>query len=145
MRPKSNVRWVLAGSLALNVFLATVIGVHRWGRPPGSPPDPARVAEEIAATLPPADADILRAAFAKHRARLEAAHKAMRGMPRRVHDALTADTFDEARLRGAFDAGSRARQQMDDAIADVVAAAAKRMSTEGRHKMAEWRPSHPPP
>lgn len=145
MTRKSIVRWIFAASLVLNVFLATVVGAHRWNRHPGGPPDPSRVAEEIAATLPSADAGVLRRAFAENRARLEAAHAAMKGFPHRVHDALAADAFDESRLRAVFDAGSRARQQMDDAIAEVVVAAAKRMSPAGRHKMAEWRPPHPPP
>ena len=138
-------RIALPASLALNVFLAVLL-VQQWragDRPPG-PPSPTRIADEIAATLPPADALILREVFARHADQLEAGHKEHRGVPERLRTVLTAQPFDEAALRKIFADGRQARSESDRALEEAVAESLRRMSPEGRAAVARWEPRRRP-
>ncbi len=139
-------RLLLPVSLFLNVFLGAAVAVHLLGAPPRSPgpPSPAAIMEEMAATLPAADAALLREAFTANAADLEAADAVMRRMPERIADALARPDFDPGRLREVFAAGRDARARMDAAIEAVLIQAAGRMSPEGRRRLSEWKPPGPP-
>jgi len=143
MRFLPSPRIVLIGSLALNVFLGTVLVVHR-PPPPNGPPSPARIAEKIAETLPPADAAALREAVARHQAEIEAGFRIFHATPDRVRAALADPAFDPEALRPIFEEGRAGHDRTDQAIADLVIEATRAMSAEGRATLARWRPPPPP-
>jgi uncharacterized membrane protein len=106
-----NSRLLLLVSLALNLFFVGAIGtllVRHYLAPPATVPIDRSVAariERLAATLPPSDADILRAEFRSDKAPVEAV---------------------EALYR--------------QALQELIAAAAGKMSKSGREKIADWPP-----
>ncbi len=141
-------RWALPVSLALNVFLGTVLVMREPGPPPrgpgGGPPSPLHLVERLAGELPPADAAILRAAVGRRSQEVEYHHRVWMGMPERVGTALAAPNFDPETLRAVLAEGRQAHRAEDDAIAEVIIEATSAMSAEGRQAIARWRPPHPP-
>ncbi|RAU22775.1 hypothetical protein CU669_05130 [Paramagnetospirillum kuznetsovii] len=137
-------RWLLPLSLALNVFLATVIVMHP--RPPhrGGPPPPAEIAQRIAETLPPADGAILLDVFATQVALFERSHQMQGEAAGRIRAALGAADFSPDALRAAFDVNRAARSTMDDALSATLIETATRISPEGRARLAKWEPPRPP-
>jgi uncharacterized membrane protein len=136
-------KWVLPASLALNVFLGTVIVMHP--RPPRhGPHDPGSLADKIAEALPPADAAILRQAVAAHVRQLMDGDRAQHQTPEVVKALLAAPTLDEAALRDTLAAHHAARQAMDEALAAIITETVTRISPEGRAALAKWRPPGPP-
>jgi len=138
-----STKWVLTASLALNVFLGTVlVVVYNPHHPP--PPGIAQIAERIAETLPPADAVILREIVAVRAPAIESGNRMMRGFPDRVRAVLGKENFDPEALRPLFSDFVAVHQQMDEALAALVIEAASRMSPEGRAALSRWRPPRPP-
>lgn len=143
MRISISTKWVLTASLALNVFLATVlVVVYRPHRPP--PLDVAQIAERIAETLPAADAAILREIVAVRAPEIDRSRRLSRSLPDRVRAVLAKEEFDPEALRPVFADIAAAHQRMDEALAALVIEAATRMSPEGRAAIARWRPPPPP-
>ncbi len=146
--------WLLWLSISVNLFLAgLVVGQmlspqsHRPSGPPHGPhgpPSPMHMAEEIARTLPPADGEILRAAFA---AQAAAAHGTLPGPGdgmERIQKILTAPDYDAAALAAALTEFHHNHQIADHIIGAALLDAAGRMSPEGRRKLGEWGPPPPP-
>ena len=131
-------RWLLIGSLALNLFFVGTIGalaLRHYLAPaqPAAAERPRTAAariERLAAPLPPADAEKLRAAF---RAR-ETLNRAFE----RIRAALRAEPLDAAQLRAAFAEARVTRPAYEQAMQEIVMAAATGMSREGRGKLADW-------
>jgi uncharacterized membrane protein len=144
MRFPSPARVFFVSSLALNVFLGTVLLVRHWPPGPPGPPSPSRLAEKIAETLPPADGVILRAAVAAHQAEIEAGFKGFHATPDRVRAVLAAPQFDPEALRPIFAEGRAAHDRADQALAEMLIEASSQMSPEGRAALARWHPPHPP-
>ena len=140
-------RWALPVSLALNVFLGTVLVMREprghFDRPPGPPPSPLGMVERMADVLSPADAAILRAAAAKRAQNVEYQWRIWTSLPERVMTEMAAPRFDAERLRGALDEARKAHAEVDEDVAGVIMEAAPAMSAEGRHAIARWRPPHP--
>lgn len=144
MNPTLIRRWSLPLSLALNVFLATVVVMHP--RPPHrpGPPLPAEIARQMAATLPPADGAILLEVFAAHAEAFQRSHDIQQEAPERIKAALAAPDFSADTLRAAFDVNRAGRQMIDDALTATLIETASRLSPEGRARLAQWRPPGPP-
>ncbi|MDO8604982.1 MAG: periplasmic heavy metal sensor [Phaeospirillum sp.] len=136
-------RWVLPLSLALNVFLATIVVMHPPHHRPGPAP-PAMVAAHIAETLPPADGAILLEVFTTHAAAFERSHQLRHSIPARVRAALASPRLDLDALRAVFDENRNASLMMDDALAATLMETASRISDEGRTRLARWEPPRPP-
>ena len=141
-------RWALPASLALNVFLGTVLYLqpapnHR--HPGGPPPSPLKFIERLAGELPPADAVVLREVVGRHVDEFERQNKTWGAVPHRVKAALEAPVLDVEALRAALIEGRDAHRRMDDSLVEVVIEAASGMSPEGRRTVARWRPPPPPP
>jgi uncharacterized membrane protein len=142
-------RLLLVGSLALNLFFVGTIGAlaarHYLGSAPRAAVERPRTAaariERLAAPLPPADAEKLRAAFRAREGAAEAARDGLNAAFERVQAALRADPFETARLSAAFRDARAARPAYELAMQQVIEAAAAEMSREGRTKLAEWPPS----
>lgn len=144
MRPHSAPRWLLPASLSLNLFLAVAVAAHLRAHHFGPPPSPEHMIEDMAAALPPPDADILRQAFRRHGAGPGDPGQSMRTVHDAIRRALSAPAFDPAALRAAFAAGRRSREAMDTALEDTLVDAAGRMSAAGRRALGDWRPPPPP-
>lgn len=143
----SRGRWLrvaLVASLALNLFLAGIMGV--WAVKPlfrghhGSGPGEG-IVERLAGRLPEADQPILRQAFAKRPdigRLLEEARKAQQDARR----TLRANPFDPEAFRAATERVRAARDAAQSEIHQAVREAATQMSAEGRTKLARGRRSN---
>ena len=137
--------WLLVASLAANGFLAGMLLVGRPPHPPGPPPGPHDVVEQMAAILPAADAGILRQA---------AADQGVDGPPqpgdfdddhRRATELMAAETFDTAAFSQLVAAFAAKREQAGDRVGKMLVQALPRMSLEGRRALANLRPPPPGP
>lgn len=144
---RGSSRWLLLGSLALNLFfIGIAIALAVRPAPPASMWDRdifVRV-ERLAAALPPADGDILRSQMkVRHDAIAEAQrnYHATRDM---IRAAMRQEPFDANAVQTAMANTRAARQNYDQTIQGAVAAAATQMSSAGRHVLADWPPGRKP-
>jgi uncharacterized membrane protein len=141
-------RWLMLGSLALNLFLvgvggALLIGHFSAPTTEGAPIDRSVVGriDRIAASLPAADAAIFRATFKADADRIVTAQAALRQQQDAVRGALRAEPFDLDAMRAAMTNTRAARQSFEVILHDMVATAAAKMSVGGRNKLADWPPT----
>lgn len=143
---RGSSRWLLLGSLALNLFfigIAVAIAVRPAPAPAPTSWDPdvfVRM-ERIAATLPADDAAILRAQINVDRSGLAAAQSAWQGDRQNIREVLRQDPFDAAALRAAMTRSRADRQAYDQILQNLFAQAASKMSREGRLALANWPPN----
>ena len=131
-------RWALGASIALNVFLVALIAAHLVSHRHGEKrPRPTMRIDSLAATLPPADGDKLRAAL-QARKDIAAAIDDFHAAQDKVRAVLRAQPFDEAALRQAMAEVQARHRVVESAIHDLIAGVAGQMSQEGRAKLAEW-------
>jgi uncharacterized membrane protein len=138
-------RWLLLGSLALNLFfvgVAAAMAIRGPAAPPRWDPDVFVRIERLAAILPPADADTLRGAFAADHQKIADAQNAYYDARRDIHGTLRQDPFKVDDMRAAMAKMRAARQDYDREIQGVFAGAAVKMSSAGRHAVADWRPDN---
>jgi uncharacterized membrane protein len=149
--PDRSSRWLLIGSLALNLFFVGTVGAlalrHIMAAPQQAETERPRTAaarlERLAAPLPAADAETLRAAFRTRAAEAESARDALNRAYERVQTALRAQPFDAAQLRAAMADARAARPLYEVVMQDILTAGASGMSPEGRTRLAEWPPRSP--
>lgn len=135
-------RWLLLGSLALNLFfvgvaLAMVIrapAVAAWDRNVF-----VRV-ERIASTLPPADADLLRGQINANRQLIEESQTRYHAAQDEIRTTLRQEPFDAEAMRTAMAKTRAARQSFDQVVQGVFAFTAAQMSPAGRDALADWPP-----
>lgn len=146
--PDRSSRWLLVGSLALNLFFIGTVGAlalrHYVMPAPQAATDRPRTAaariERLAAPLPVDDAEKLRAAFHARAAAAEAARENLNRAFAQVQDALRAQPFNSAQLRTAMTDIRAARPAYEQAMSDIFIAGASAMSPQGRTKLADWPP-----
>ena len=139
-------RWLLLGSLALNLFFIGIGGaillqdlvLAPHVAPATSDRSVAGRIERIAATLPREDADRLRAAYRAQRGEIDGTRAAYRDMRDAIRAALRVQPFDEAGLRSVMAEARAARQAFDRRIQDFFARVASEMTQAGRNKLADW-------
>lgn len=142
---RGSSRWLLLGSLALNLFfigIALALAVRPAPAPTASTWDPdvfVRI-ERIAATLPAADAAVIRAQLGADRATLAAAQSAYHSDRAAIHEALRTEPFDAAALRASMSRARADRQSYDQILQNLFAQAASKMSPQGRLALADWPP-----
>jgi uncharacterized membrane protein len=136
-------RWLLLGSLALNLFfvgIAAAMAIRGPASPPRWDPDVFVRVDRLAAALPQADGDLLRGAFQANHERVARAQNAYYDARRAIHETLRQDPFKVDDMRAAMAQMRAARQNYDQVIQDVFTGAAIRMSASARHAVADWRP-----
>jgi uncharacterized membrane protein len=143
-RTHGNSRWLLLGSLALNLFFVGA-AIALAVRPPASPSrwDPnvfVRV-ERVAAALPPQDAKIVRDLMNANHDLIERTQDKYHDTRDSIRETLRHDPFSIDQMRAAMAESRAARQAFDEAIQGVFANAAAKMSPEGRHALGNWRNS----
>ena len=139
-------RWLLLGSLALNLFFVGIAIAMAVRAPAPSYWDRnvfVRI-ERLAATLPPADADIVRGEVNANRARIESAQTAYHTAQDHIHEVLRQEPFDVEAMRAAMAKTRAARLTSDQTVQDVFAVIAAKISPAGRQAMANWPPGRKP-
>ena len=87
--------------------------------------------ERLSATLPPADADLLRGAFQANHDKIAAAQTTYDDARREIHETLRQDPFKIDDMRAAMAKTRAARQAFDQTIQSVFADTAVKMSSAG--------------
>lgn len=139
---RSGARWLLLVSLALNLFFVGIAVAMAVRTPPARQWDRnvfVRV-DRIAATLPQADAAVLKARIAASHDAIETAQRGYRSGQDDIRATLRQEPFDVAAMRDAMAKTRAARQNFDQTIQGVFASAAAEMSPAGRHALADWPP-----
>jgi uncharacterized membrane protein len=139
---RGSSRWLLLGSLALNLFCigaAFAMAIRAPAQPAWDRNVFVRV-ERVAATLPPSDADILRGQIEANRQKIEQAQSSYRAAQDTIRETLRADPFDAEAMRAAMAKARMTRQTFDQTIQGVFATAASQMTSAGRHALADWPP-----
>ncbi len=141
---RRSARWLLLGSLALNLFFIG-IAIAMVIRGPAPPPSWDRNVfvrvDRIAATLPPADADILRGTINDTRQALDNAQNEYRASQDQIRTAMRAEPFQVDAMRAAMGRTRAARQGFDQIVQGAFADAAAKMSPAGRQALSDWPPS----
>ena len=142
----ARLRWLLLGSLALNLFFVGAAGAVAFRY--SSPVPLATVShidhslagrlDRVASSLPPEDADLLRAQLRIEAVKVAAAQADLRLSQETVRNSLRAAPFDADAMRAAMAENRVARQNFDQVLHDTIAAAAAKMSDVGRAELAEW-------
>ena len=139
---RGSSRWLLLGSLALNLFFvgaAVAIAIRAPATPTWDRNVFVRV-ERIATTLPPSDAGLLRGQIDANRAAIEDTQTKYRTAQDGIRATLRQEPFDPAALRAAMAETRAARQNFDQVVQGVFASVAPQMSAAGRHALADWPP-----
>lgn len=146
-----SARWWLIGSLALNLLFISTIGAlavrHMVAPPQQAATERPRTAagriERLAAPLPAADAEKLRAAFRAREAAAEGGREGLNRAFERIQSAMRAEPFDAAQLRAAFAEMRSVRPAYEQTLQEIISSAAAEMSREGRVKLSDWPPQRP--
>ena len=138
---RSGTRWLLLGSLALNLFFVGV-AIAMAIRPPAPAPrwDPnvfVRV-ERLAKTLPPADAALLQKEMQANHDAIATTQDKYHTARTEIRETLRQDPFKVEDMRAAMANTRAARQSFDLVIQGVFADAAAKMSPAGRLALADW-------
>jgi len=139
---RGSSRWLLLGSLALNLFFVGV-AIAVAVRAPAPPTWDRNVfvrVERIADTLPPADADLLRGQINANRQLIEDSQTQYRSAQDQIRETLRHEPFDVEVMRAAMAKTRAARQSFDQVIQGVFAFSASQMSPAGRSALADWPP-----
>jgi uncharacterized membrane protein len=131
-------RWLLLGSLALNLFFVGAAIAMLVNAP--SPPDRSIAAriERIASTLPQADGDLLRRAYQADRTTVDGTRAVYEAKRDDIRAALRHEPFDVSAMRAAMVEARKARQTYSEAMQAMFADTAARMSADGRKRLADW-------
>jgi uncharacterized membrane protein len=139
---RGSSRWLLLGSLALNLFFVGV-ALAMAIRAPAPPAWDRNVfvrVERIADTLPPADADLLRGQIKANRLLIEDSQTQYHSAQDQIRVTLRREPFDVEAMRAAMAKTRAARQAFDQVIQGVFAFSASQMSPAGRSALADWPP-----
>jgi uncharacterized membrane protein len=134
-------RWLLLGSLALNLFFVgvAVAMAIRAPAPPRWDPDVFVRVERLAGALPAADAALVRSAMQANHDAIASAQANYHSARDDIRTALREDPFKVEVMRAAMGKTRAARQNFDQVIQGVFADLAPQLSPEARHTLANWR------
>jgi len=94
--------------------------------------------ERIAATLPPADAAIMRAAYRDNAAALDASRAEVDRAVAEIKQSFRAEPYNIEATRKAMADARRNHQRFIELLHEEIATAASKMSSAGRAKLAEY-------
>jgi len=140
-------RRLVLWSLGLNLFFIGLVAAL-FLRLSIAPPAPAPIdrsangrIERIAATLPAADAEIIRAEYRAKAAPVDAAREEFERDVDAIRQTFRAEPYDGEATRAAMAAARAAHQKFSLLLHDIIASAAGKMSPAGRQKLADWSPT----
>jgi uncharacterized membrane protein len=139
-------RWILLVSLGLNLFFigagGTLAARHYLAdKTVATAPVDRSVAariERLAATLPSADGEILRAEYRANASTVDGTRDTYRKAQDEVREILRSEPFSPDAMRAAMSKARMARQTFAHQLQDVIATAAAKMTPAGRSKLADW-------
>jgi hypothetical protein len=143
---RAYLRWLLAISIVLNAAFMGAAGAVAY-RYAGTVPltnvmrarhNMMAKLDEIAATLPSRDADLLRAEMGADASQVAAAQADLRLSHEALRDTLRAEPFDPEAMRAAMAVDRLAHEKFELVLHDVIASAVGRMSVVGRNKVANF-------
>ncbi len=134
-------RWLLLGSLALNLFFIGVAVAMLVRQPAVVDRSISTRIERLAATLPTPDADILRRNYQANRNAVDSARTAYETSRNAIRQTLRREPFDAGAMRAAMTQTRAARQNFDQLLQGVIVSAAGEMSPAGRNRLADYSPS----
>ncbi|MBV9557198.1 MAG: periplasmic heavy metal sensor [Pseudolabrys sp.] len=133
-------RWLLLGSLALNLFfIGLAVAIYVRQPAPIDRSISTRI-ERLAAVLPGPDADILRRNYQANRGAVDAARSNYETARESVRTVLRREPFDAGAMRGAMTRTRAARQDFEELLQNVIVAATGEMSQAGRNQLADYGP-----
>lgn len=150
-KPKSKRRWLLIGSLALNLFLITflVVGIFRHHMSDTSMPRPMigltkfiqseNGADWFLRHMPDEDAEAIRSLRAQFGDTLRSATGENRSARRAVLSLIAAGERDPSILEPAFARLADARLALQETQSAMLLAASGSLSDEGYQRLAGWR------
>jgi uncharacterized membrane protein len=143
---RDSSRWLLLGSLALNLFFIGIAIALAVRPPPASTwnRDVFVRVERLAAALPPADGELLRGQMKANHDAIAKAQDDYHNTRDTIRAALRQEPFEASALQAAMAKVRATRQVYDQTIQGAVAVAAAQMSPAGRHVMADWPPGRKP-
>jgi uncharacterized membrane protein len=140
--PRRRTRWLLLGSLALNLFfIGIAVAMLVRGPPPPRQWHHHNVFERVnrlADTLPPADGKIVRGAMDTNHAAIAKAQDDFHNARNAIRATLRQQPFKEDAMRAAMAKMRAARLSYEEVIQGVFADAAAKMSPAGRQALADW-------
>jgi uncharacterized membrane protein len=139
---RAGSRWLLLGSLALNLFfvgVALAMAIRAPAPPPRWDPNVFVRVDRLAATLPAADASVLKGMIAANHAAIESTQDKYHAARDEIRATLRQNPFKVADMRAAMAKSRAARQNFDLEIQGVFADAAAKISPAGRLALADWR------
>ena len=145
--------WFVLMSLALNLFFIGTIGALIYRHYTATPVtitvpldrSAAGRIERIAATLPSADAEIIRTEFRARAATLDSARSDFENTIDDIRQTFRAEPYSVEATRTATSKARVARQRFEELLHDVIASSAEKMSAAGRTKLAEFGPPRTTP
>src|SRR6478609_2503995 len=139
---RGSSRWLLLGSLALNLFFVGIAlaMVIRAPAPSYWDPNVFVRAERLAATLPPADGEILRKHIDANHVAIEDAQSKYHSARQHIHAVLRQEPFDVEAMRTATAQTRTARLNFDQTVQGVFADIAAKITPAGRQALANWPP-----
>jgi uncharacterized membrane protein len=140
-------RRIVLWSLALNLFfigLVAALLVRLYIAPPAPAPVDRSAngrIERIAAVLPAADAEVIRAEYRAKAAPVDAAREEFERAIDAVRQTFRAEPYDTGATRTAMAEARAAHQKFEVLLHDIIASAVSKMSPAGRQKLADWSPT----
>jgi uncharacterized membrane protein len=95
----------------------------------------------MAAALPQADGELLRAAMRDHHDKIDAAQTKYRDSRNAIRETLRQEPFKVDAMNAAMAQTRAARQTYDQELAVAISEAVVKMSPEGRQTLSDWRGS----
>lgn len=144
-----TLRWILIGSLALNVLIigavvSTLCIAQFSGRPPHGGGFKGSPLLGFARTLPRERADIVRQMVADGQPKLETLRRGMRDARASVRAALSAEPFDQAKFDTALDGVVKAEVDEARGKAAVFGDTVRQLTPQERIQLHEWLDSQRP-
>jgi hypothetical protein len=139
-------RRIVLWSLAMNLFfigLVAALVVRLSIAPPALAPIDRSAngrIERIAAILPAADAEVIRAEYRAKAAPVDAARDEFERSVDAIRETFRAEPYDIEATRVSMAEARARRQKFDLLLHDIIASAANKMSFAGRQKLADWSP-----
>ena len=129
---------VLWGSLGLNLFAASMLGVpHLWRGRQGGPPSFDTLVERMSGRLPATDGVRFRDAMARERPWYDSSRQALAGRRDAVARQVEHEPYDAAAVRAALMEMQAGMREATGRFDDSLVMAMGQMSPEGRAGIAE--------
>jgi hypothetical protein len=140
-------RRIVLWSLGLNLFfigLVAALFVRLYVAPPAAAPIDRSAngrIERIAATLPPADAEIIRAEYRAKAGPVDAAREEFERDVDAIRQTFRGEPYSIGATHLAMAEARAAHQKFEILLHEIIASAANKMTPAGRRKLADWSPT----